>query len=142
MTGPGAPAGGPPALEAVAAALRAAWAADTCDPVDIELWSPATPSRGQCGVTAVVLHELLGGEVLLAEVHHADGSPQGVHFWNRLPGGEEVDLTRGQFTAGELVGVPEVFELPPPERLAQGRLATQHALLRARVRAALGLGAA
>lgn len=67
---------------------------ETCDPVDQDAWSPAKPARGQCGVTALVLQDLLGGELLLAEVRNVDGSRQGVHYWNRLGGGLEIDLTR------------------------------------------------
>ena len=64
---------------------------ETCDPSDAALWTPANPSRGQCAVTALVVHDLLGGLLLEAEVHHADGSPQGFHYWNRLAG-LDVDL--------------------------------------------------
>lgn len=110
--------------------VRASWGADTCDPVDLP-WSPANPSRGQCGVTALVLHDLLGGELLVAEVTYAGGGRQGFHTWNRLPGGTEVDLTREQFAPHELVGEPRVLERPagPP-----GRCREQYELLRARVR--------
>lgn len=55
-------------------AVRAAWALDTCDPVDADDWSAANPSRGQCGPTALTIHDLLGGELLLAEVLRTDGS--------------------------------------------------------------------
>lgn len=63
--------------EDVEAAVRAAWALDTCDPVDAEDWSAANPSRGQCGSTALVIHDLLGGELLIAEVVRSDDSRQG-----------------------------------------------------------------
>jgi hypothetical protein len=56
------------------AAVRAAWALDTCDPVDAADWSPANPSRGQCGSTALIIHDVLGGELLIAEVVRGDGS--------------------------------------------------------------------
>ena len=122
-------------LAAIEHAVRAAWSRETCDPVDVPGWSTANPALGQCGVTALVLRELLGGDLLLATVRHADGSRQGVHYWNRLGGGVELDLTREQFTAGERIGEPRVVAAPagPPVRLA-----TQHALLRRRVREALG----
>jgi hypothetical protein len=56
------------------AAIRAAWALDTCDPVDADDWSAANPSRGQCGPTALTIHDVLGGELLIAEVLRTDGS--------------------------------------------------------------------
>jgi len=125
-------------LEEVAPALRAAWSADTCDEVDLADWSPQNPARGQCGVTALVLQELLGGDILLAQVHFVDGGYQGVHYWNRLPNGEEIDLTREQFAAHELVGSPDVVVRPPglPE---QGTY--QYLRFRQRVHAALDAGA-
>jgi hypothetical protein len=121
---------------AIDRAVRAGWSHDTCDPVDLPDWSPANPARGQCGVTALVLWELVGGDLLLAPVDRADGSRQGVHYWNRLAAGVEVDLTREQFTAGERVGEPAVVAVPPGP---PSRLAAQHALLRRRVRESLGL---
>lgn len=63
-----------------------------------------------------------------------DGSPQGMHLWNRLPGGVEIDLTREQFTVDEIVQEPTVLPLGPVRRCVQ-----QHALLRYRVRSLLGL---
>jgi hypothetical protein len=76
------------------AAVRAAWALDTCDPVDAADWSPANPSRGQCGSTALIIHDVLGGELLIAEVVRGDGSRQGVHYWNLLPDDERPRLRR------------------------------------------------
>ncbi|ANY09845.1 YunG family protein [Pseudonocardia sp. HH130630-07] len=126
-----------PALPEVAAALRASWGRDTCDEADAGDWDPAVPARGQCGATALVLHDLFGGELLLAEVWLADGRLQGYHWWNRLPGGAEVDLTREQFAPGETVQPPRPVPRPPgPPR----RCAAQYALLRRRVRARLGAG--
>ncbi|MGY1664757.1 YunG family protein [Geodermatophilus sp. SYSU D00696] len=97
----------------VVAAVRAAWCRETCDGSDLADWSPQNPARGQCGATALVLHDLLGGDLLLAEVLLPDGSRQGVHWWNRLPDGREVDLTRGQFAPTEVVQEPRVVVRPP-----------------------------
>ncbi len=120
-------------------AIRAAWALDTCDPVDAADWSPVNPARGQCGVTAVTIHDLLGGELLVAEVLRRDGSRQGMHYWNRLPDGTEIDLTREQFSSDEVVQAPRVVIRPPglPRRGAD-----QYLRLRHRVLHALGLPAA
>jgi hypothetical protein len=124
-----------PTLDDVTAAVRAAWSRETCDDVDLADWTPANPARGQCGATALTVHDLLGGELLLAEVLRPDGSRQGVHWWNRLPDGTEVDLTRAQFAPDEVVQAPRVVARPPgPPR----RCAGQYLELRARVSAALG----
>lgn len=100
-------------LREVEEAFRSAWCRETCGESDLEDWSPQNPSRGQCGVTALTLHDLFGGDLLLAEVHYPDGSVQGYHFWNRFSGGLEVDLTREQFDATEVVQEPRVFARPP-----------------------------
>ena len=113
--------------------VRASWSAGTCDPVDLP-WSAADPSRGQCGVTALVLHDLLGGELLVAEVTYADGGQQGWHTWNRLPDGTVVDLTREQFAPHELVGAPRAVVRPPGP---PGRCLEQYVLLRDAVAARL-----
>ena len=99
-------------LIAVTAAVRAAWSRETCDDVDLADWTPGNPARGQCGVTALTVQDLLGGDLLVADVLYPDGSRQGVHWWNRLPDGREVDLTRDQFARPEVVQPPRVVVRP------------------------------
>lgn len=69
------------------AALRDAWTADTS--VDSR-WSPTCPALGQCAVTALVIQDYLGGDLMRCEVEGAS------HYWN-LVDGVEIDLTRSQF---------------------------------------------
>jgi uncharacterized protein (DUF952 family) len=116
--------------------IRASWSRESCDPVDRDAWSPGNPSRGQCAVTALVVQDLLGGELLLAEVHYPDGSQQGLHYWNRLGEGVELDLTREQFHEDEIVQRPEPVERPAD--LSTGRLYPQYQALSRAVRAGLG----
>ncbi len=101
----------PIGFAALAGAIAASWGPDTCDPQDLP-WSARNPPRGQCGVSALVLQDFCGGELLLSEVL-VDGARVGYHWWNRLPDGSEVDLTRGQFRADEVVGAPRVVPHPP-----------------------------
>jgi hypothetical protein len=129
-----------PSRGEVERAVRASWTAASCDPVDLPDWSPADPARGQCGATALVVQDLLGGELLEAEVRNADGSRQGVHYWNRLDGGEELDLTREQFAASEVVQAAVVVERPAD--LSGARIVVQYRALAAAVRTALSLPAA
>jgi len=109
-------------------AVRAAWALDTCDPVDADDWSDANPSRGQCGSTALTIHDLLGGELLIAEVIRSDGSRQGVHYWNLLPDRTELDLTREQFADNEVMQHPRILRRPAglPNRCAEQYLTMRH----------------
>jgi hypothetical protein len=113
------------------AAIRQAWGRETSD--DPDDWSEANRARGQCAVTALVVRELLGGEILVANVLR-DGVRVDRHAWNRLPSGLTIDLTREQFPRGEQFGEPRVEEPILTHRHPE-RLAT----LRERVRTRLGL---
>jgi hypothetical protein len=123
-------------LADIEAAFRSAWSVETCDPVDVPGWTPDNPARGQCGATALTLLELVGGELLEAEVRYPDGTRQGYHYWNRLAGGVEIDLTAEQFGPDEAIQAPTVVTVPeaPPSRAGE-----QYALLRRRVLTALDL---
>jgi hypothetical protein len=116
-------------------AISASWSLETCDPTDVPSWTAAEPSQGQCAVTALVLHDFLGGQLLEAEVLHADGSHQGFHYWNRFAG-IDVDLTRRQFRDAEVVQPPHLIERLPA---FPWRAQAQYVIFRDRVRAALRL---
>ncbi|MEV0254468.1 hypothetical protein AB0H82_09385 [Streptomyces sp. NPDC050732] len=118
----------PLGLADIEAALRDSWGADTADPRSGETWSQDNPERDQCGVTALVLNDLLGGELILGEVH-VDGERTGYHWWNRLALGVEIDLTRGQFLPGETVVGGTAVTRPPEIRHCR----EEYELLRARV---------
>lgn len=123
----------PLTLEALEAAIRDSWSIESCDPTDVAVWTPDNPARGQCAVTALVVHDLLGGELLEAEVRNPDGSRQGFHYWNRLAG-LDVDLTLSQFRDGEVVQEPHPIDrLPSAPWLAHD----QYLAFRERVRASL-----
>jgi hypothetical protein len=81
----------------------------------------------------MVLQDLLGGELIMAEVQ-VDGVKVGHHWWNRLPDGTEVDLTRDQFGPEEVL-VGAVTRHRPPD--APRRCRGQYLLLRHRVLAAV-----
>jgi hypothetical protein len=66
----------------------------------------------ECDSRRLVVQDRLGGELLIAEVHEADGSRQGVDYWNRLPDGRELDLTREQIRRGEVLGVRLLEAVP------------------------------
>lgn len=102
-------------LSDLSVAIRAAWGADTCDPGDLDTWHPGNPARGQCGVTALLVREVLGGDLMLGEIH-VNGERTGYHYWNRLPDGTEVDLTREQLIGDEVVtagAIPAGQDQPP-----------------------------
>ncbi|MFD5028076.1 hypothetical protein [Streptomyces sp. NPDC058373] len=115
-------------LTDIEAAIRASWGADTTTPNHRPHWSPDNPARDQCGVTAMVLHDLLGGE-LIRGVVRVDGVQTDFHWWNRLGAGVEIDLTREQFAPEEIVSDGEA--VPRPAHFA--RLREEYELLRSRV---------
>lgn len=123
-------------IEALRPILRSSWGADTCDPAARAEWRADNPARAQCGVTALVVQDLLGGDLVLAEVH-VDGVKVGNHYWNRLPGDVDLDFTAGQFRPDEVV-VGGVVQARPPD--GPRRCRDEYELLRRRVFGALGLG--
>jgi hypothetical protein len=130
----------PYTVAAIEQAIRASWSLDTADEDDG--WTPDNPSRGQCDITSLVVHDLFGGEILAADVHR-DGERVEAHMWNRLSSGIEVDLTREQFRSGEVIGEPIARPRPATLQPTHPRYHRyeQYLVLSARVRARLGLGA-
>lgn len=108
-------------------AIRSSWCIWTADPVDQPIWSLSNPAWGQCASTALIVQDMLGGQLLIAEVQHRDGTRQGVHFSNRLADGTEVDLTREQFVNGEIISKPRLVRRPADT--TSGRIAGQYRLL-------------
>ena len=88
-------------LTEIEAAVRSSWGPDTFfASTDYMARGSGQPSRGQCGTTALVIQNLLGGDLMVADVEY-EGRVEGVHYWNVTPGGLELDLTRDQFTPEE-----------------------------------------
>jgi hypothetical protein len=120
----------------LATALRAVWAADTCSPDDIARagWSPGNPAWGHCDITALIVNDCFGGDLMVGEVELA-GEQQGHHWWNRLGSGVEIDLTREQFRLGQTITGARLVKRPP------GRLSRrwdEYLLLRERLARQLG----
>jgi len=115
-------------------ALRESWAADTCSPDDQPEWHPENPAWGHCDITALLVNDIFGGDLLVAEVH-VDGAQRGFHWWNRLSSGVDLDLTREQFQRGQTIGTPRVIERPPGP---SPRRWSEYLLLRERVSTHLG----
>jgi hypothetical protein len=117
-------------LSQLEAAIRASWSAETSDRP--ESWTPDNPAYQQCDVTARVVRDYLGGEILVAGVVLA-GLRVDRHAWNRLASGLVVDLTREQFRDGERLEAPTVNDVVRIDRNPE-----RYELLASRVRAALG----
>ncbi|MFZ3032197.1 MAG: hypothetical protein WA082_04120 [Candidatus Moraniibacteriota bacterium] len=74
-------------------ALRKSWAKETSYFPD--LWTADNSALGQCAVTALVVNDYLGGEIVWAEAVLPDGQTIS-HYFNLIDG-KEIDLTRSQF---------------------------------------------
>ncbi|MFG2413235.1 YunG family protein [Streptomyces goshikiensis] len=122
----------------VEAAIRAGWSAETCSPDDVERapWTAGNPAWGHCDITALVVQDLCGGDLVVGEVW-LDGEQQGFHTWNVLPGGVVIDLTREQFRLGQTVTAGRVMGERPVGRLP--RRGEEYQVLRRRVFERLGL---
>ncbi|UPJ47551.1 hypothetical protein IVB30_30395 [Bradyrhizobium sp. 200] len=99
--------------------LRRSWSIETSSH-----WQCDNPASGQCGVTALVVHDWLGGEILKTDVNGA------WHFYNRIDG-KRVDFTMGQFDSP--IGYDDV---PSSRDEALGNCSKrQYELLKSRVAA-------
>src|SRR5205809_837581 len=78
------------------------WCRETSS--DPGAWTRENLTWGQCAVTALIVQDYLGGDLLRAPV---GGS---MHYWNLLPNGVELDLTRGQFGPNAVIGESEIRE--------------------------------
>ena len=98
----------------VSAAIVASWSRETCYARDdyIDRGRSGDQSRGQCGTTSLVLNDYFGGELVVADVF-VDDQKDGVHYWNRLPDGQIVDLTKLQFLSNETLGTAKVLKRSP-----------------------------
>ena len=72
-------------IESLRTALFSSWSNQSST-----LWKVENPALGQCGVTALVAQDILGGDILK--------TPYGDiwHYYNRIDG-ENVDYTESQF---------------------------------------------
>ena len=72
-------------IEQIANALSKSWSLESSTK-----WNKDNPSVGQCGVTALVVNDLLGGEIKKTKL------PDGWHFYNFIKN-KRYDFTVSQF---------------------------------------------
>ena len=122
-------------LADVEKAVRDSWTLETTslDDEGRAAWTPERPAVGQCGPTALVVQDLLGGDLVYGRLS-GGGQAEEHHYWNRLAGGIEVDLTREQITPGRVLSDSRVVTRPPGGPRAH---VEAYQLMRARVFAAL-----
>ncbi len=91
-------------------ALKNSWTKDTSS--DPDNWTINNPSWGQCAVTALVINDYFGGDIIWANAVLPDGKEIS-HYFNNV-NGEEKDFTRIQFPKGTMIpkGVPKTKGFP------------------------------
>ena len=95
--------------------FRNAWNAETAHPAYRDKWSPNNPSAGQCAVTALIVQEILGGDIYSCKVGHAS------HFVN-IVNGKIFDLTADQFGGVDNIKyVNNSFKLKSRKSLLQNK---------------------
>jgi len=80
-------------------ALLKSWSKETSYYPDE--WSELNPSFGQCAVTALIVNDYFGGDIVWSEASLPNGQKIS-HFFNII-NGKEVDLTRYQFPEGTVI---------------------------------------
>ena len=106
-------------VAALETALSQAWSKDTSSYGD--RWTPENPASGQCAVTAALVQEQLGGDIV--RIMFTDHSVTDSHYFNVLPNGERVDFTYRQFSR-------DVTFQPPLETDTQALVDATHAYVK------------
>ena len=83
-------------LEILKKALEKSWSAETSS--DPSNWTSENPAWGQCAVTALIIQDCFWGDLLRAAIEGI-----GSHYWNQLPDGSEIDLTKIQFLTAVVI---------------------------------------
>ena len=86
-------------LAKIIEAVENSWCRETSS--DSENWSRENPAWGQCAVTAAVLNDYVGGDIVWAEAALPSGRKVS-HYFNLLKG-NEIDLTREQFPVSTVI---------------------------------------
>lgn len=86
-------------LEELEKVLQKSWSIETsyCP----NEWNESNSSFGQCAVSALIVDDYFGGEIIWAEASLPDGQKIS-HYFNCIDG-KEVDLTRHQFSHGTTI---------------------------------------
>lgn len=110
-------------------AFKLSWGKETAYPSDATNWTKEIPSTGQCAVTSLIVHDEFGGKI------HKNSKFN--HYWNELPSGRIVDLTKDQFnTTEEIISEGNVSkeDLLEGERAIRAKTNERYNLLKNRVK--------
>lgn len=77
--------------------IQSCWEADTSFFKD---WKPTNPAKGHCSVSALIIQKYFGGMIAY--------SKEAKHYWNILPDGTVLDITRKQFSNRKVLPLTEI----------------------------------
>lgn len=100
----------PENIEKVRKQLEYAWIRQTARDFMQDEWSPDKPAFGQDDVTALVVHKIFGGRIILTAFRH-DGGEFLLRYFNELPDGYLVDMTHSQYGKKDAIsdsGLPTI----------------------------------
>jgi hypothetical protein len=86
-----------PTLETLIKTIQDCWEADTSFFKD---WQPTNPAKGHCSMSALTIQKYFGGSIAY--------SKQARHYWNILPDGTLIDMTRSQFSNRKAIPFTEI----------------------------------
>jgi hypothetical protein len=112
-------------LATLEAAIEQSWSAQTSYYAN---WTPQNPAYGQCAVTALIVQDHLGGDLVRQVI-----TPGQAHFWNQLKDGTKVDLTERQFALAPAIREPATTSPVRQRLLAYLPTAARYQLLKAAV---------
>lgn len=131
-------------VEQLRAALACCWSAETSD--NPSRWSVDRSTLGQCAVTALVVQDIFGGDLLRCICEVPGAVHRVSHYANKLTDGRKIDLTLEQFPPGTMFSQGKIrtrqYVLSYPETMvrygllltALGRHIAHHRLARRFVR--------
>ena len=125
-------------LDELTMALEKCWSKDTSMSED---WTSENPPRYQCAVSACVVADYMGGDLLNAYAQLPTKEEES-HYWNVLKDGTEVDTTRHQFPEGTIIPEgkpkPKQFDSTYAYVLSIEKTKTRYEILSDRVEKILG----
>lgn len=83
--------------------LIKAWNKETCYEPQQEQWSLNNPALGQCYITALIVNDYFGGEIIKGKLSNGIN-----HYWNLIDG-KEIDLTKSQFNEEPNISFRKIF---------------------------------
>ncbi len=115
-------------IKHVEKAIKQSWDKDTCYPKLADQWTAENPALGQCAVTALIIQHYFNGEILYCE--HTN------HYWNKLPDGKKIDLTKMQFAKDTKICQDKIKsrdEILNSQSAIQAKTAQRYQLLKQRI---------